>query len=427
MRKHQYQPLRLSSPPPREQGIVLVVFAIAALTLIGAGALTFDVAHTVLNKTRLQSAMDATALAGAIVLFDSEGDEAAATTAARAAFLRNAEAPGNKELQKFYDAGGTLEIQFSNTLHPFAVGTTPANYVRARITDMPLDIFLASAIGITEKNVSASAVAGPSPPLGVDALACNLAPMMVCGDPSNPEGTTFGYTYGKVQVLKTASRDASGDSWEVGTGNFQLVRFDEAGGAAARRALAGGYEGCGEPSGSIETEPGNTVGPVVQGLNTRLGKYLGPMSGSEDEYPPDVVVQQNTTAYTYDAEGEITTSAAELDFNFDDYKSRVSSEIYDYAPAPDGMGRYERRMLGLPIGDCSATIHGHGEVPLLGYGCFFLLQEVKQKGKEAHVYGQFVDGCRVSGRPGPTPGGGPTGGTEITIIQLYEDPDSVDS
>ncbi len=402
----------------------MVVAAIGVVALIGAGGLALDVSHAILNKTRLQNAIDAAALSGAKTI-DATADTDEATTAARAAFLRNAEAGGNKELLDYYNGGGSIEIQFSATLHPFSPGTTPPQYVRARVANMPLTQFLAGALGITGKSVAASAVAGPSPPLDLDAYACNLAPMMVCGDPDNPEGTHFGYELGEVQVLKTTSQNGS---WEVGTGNFQLVRLDdEQGGAAIRRAMAGDHDTCISPEEDIETEPGNTVGPVAQGLNTRFGRYSGPMNGDQHLYPPDVVVEENTVDIEFDENGDVTTTPDQLDFSHDDYTQRIADGLYDHNPAPGGPGRYERRVMALPIGDCSEAINGHGFVPLLGYGCFFLLQQVKQQGNEAKVYGQFVEDCRTGGSPGPQPGGGPTGGNGPHVIQLYEDPDSIDS
>ena len=66
---------------------------------------------------------------------------------------------------------------------------------------------------------------------------------------------------------------------------------------------------------------------------------------------------------------------------------------------------------------------------MLGFGCFFLLQEsvVVNKadtggtpGNDAHVYGQFIRDCNAGGLPGPAPIDGPG----IYIIQLYKDPDS---
>lgn len=399
--------------------------AIGGLALIGAGALAFDVGHIVLSKTRLQNAVDAAALSGAKEI-DSSGDIVQATTAARTAFRRNAESNGNHDLLEYYNNGGGVSVQFSATLHPFAAGTTPPDYVRVRVQGMPLDMWLASAIGIVEKNVSASAVAGPSPPLGPEGDTCNLAPMMVCGDPAATEGTHFGYALNELQVLKTASQNGN---FEVGPGNFQLVRLDDGqGGADVRRAMAGSYGGCMSEENEIETEPGNTVGPVVQGLNTRFGKYTGPMNGSQYLYPPDVVVTENSVEIEFDDQGGLQTESSDLDFTYATYQQKTSSGEFDYTPAPAGPGHFQRRLLAVPIGNCSVTTSGHGYVPLLGYGCFFLLQKVKQKGNESHVYGQFIEGCRARGTPGPEPGGGGgTAGAGPYVIQLYEDPDSIDS
>jgi hypothetical protein len=62
-------------------------------------------------------------------------------------------------------------------------------------------------------------------------------------------------------------------------------------------------------------------------------------------------------------------------------------------------------------------------VPVLGFGCYFLLQEALQKGNESHVYGQFIEDCNAGGVPGPAPGNAPG----LYIIQLYKDPDSPDA
>jgi hypothetical protein len=98
--------------------------------------------------------------------------------------------------------------------------------------------------------------------------------------------------------------------------------------------------------------------------------------------------------------------------------------VYDYQPANDGgTGAFERRVLTVPVGDCSGTVNGQGSVPLLGFSCFFLLQPAEQQGNNSFVYGQFINDCSVTGTPGPNPvaGNGPH------IIQLYRDPNSNES
>ena len=93
---------------------------------------------------------------------------------------------------------------------------------------------------------------------------------------------------------------------------------------------------------------------------------------------------------------------------------------YDYS---EPTGVHGRRVLAIPIADCSGTNSGQSELPVLGFGCFFMLQQVAQKGNEANIYGQFIEGCSASGVAGPDPVSGP----EPYLIQLYKDPFSEDS
>ena len=99
-------------------------------------------------------------------------------------------------------------------------------------------------------------MSGPSPTLG---QACDLVPLIVCGDPS-AGGPYWGYNDGEVTVLKGSSQSGS-QSGPIGPGNFQLARLGGSGAATVRDNLAGGYEGCANIGENIPTEPGNTVGP----------------------------------------------------------------------------------------------------------------------------------------------------------------------
>lgn len=411
----------------RQGGIVLVLVAVAMLAMVGIVGVALDGSHAMLNKTRLQNTVDAAALSAAKTLDQTKGDEALALNEALSMFDSNAAGAGHDEMLASR-TGGSLQVtvDFSNTLNPFVPGTTPAQYVRVRATNFTLPGWFIPVMGFADKTVGATAVAGPSPTIE---NFCNLAPMMVCGDPTAAAAGDpfYGYSMGQPDVLKTSTSD-----FEVGPGNFQLIRLDGmAGGADIRRAMAGDYDACISSDDTIPTEPGNTVGPVVQGLNTRFGSYLGPMAGKESQYPPDVIVDQVSPRLTYDSEtdtillsGTPVTDAADLtSHNYDDYVADLLLENYDNQPFdgdPAGPGAYGRRILPLPVGDCSTTTNGAGNVPLMGVLCFYLLQEAEQKGNESHVYGQFIgDGCRVNGRPGPDPVTGPG----PYIIQLYKDPD----
>jgi Flp pilus assembly protein TadG len=408
----------------KQRGAAMLLVVIGMAAIIGMVGLALDSGHSMLNKTRLQNTVDAAALSAAKTL-DETADVALAEAAAIAMFTANANNAGNRELGAEYAAGRiTPTVEFSETLNPFVPGSTPAAYVRVRALDFTMPAWFSVVVGVTEKRVSASAVAGPSPTIN---QACNIMPMRVCGDPAAGP-PYFGYTAGQPEVLKSST--SNGD-WEVGPGNFQLIRLgDGQGGAVVREGMAGGFDGCIAAGENIETEPGNTIGPVVQGFNTRFGDYLGPLGGMQSTYPPDVVVDEPVPQLDYNRDtdtitqnGQAVTDADDLSYNYDDYSAQVEAENYDYQPSPAGIGAYQRREAAIAIGDCDGTTNGQGEVPLLGFGCFFLLQKAQQRGNESYIYGQFLESCRAGGMPGsePTTVPGPY------IIQLYRDFGSSDS
>jgi hypothetical protein len=411
--------MRRLQHPARQRGIVSVLVVIGLVAMLGMVGLALDGGHGMLNKSRLQNTVDAAALASAKVLDLSDGDTTLARDEAMAMFGDNAAESGNGEIAAAMGGGLTVTVQFSNTLDPFVPGTTPAQYVRVTATGLNLPGWFIPVMGVTEKRVGASAVAGPSPTL---AVVCNLAPMMACGDPAAADDF-YGYAPGEVTVLKTS---ANGGDFPVGPGNFQLVRLDGAqGGDDIREGLAGTYDACLNLNEEvIPTEPGNTIGPVAQGLNTRLGIYNGPLAQNREDYPSDLVRDQ-ISPLTYEDgvilyQGQPISASNPLPWDYQRYLSDMmnppSWNFYD------SDGRALRRVLRLPVGDCDGTVNGAGEVPLLGVLCFFLLQEVTQQGSEAEVFGQFMgadDTCSVSGKPGPEPVTGPG----PYRIQLYKDPD----
>jgi Flp pilus assembly protein TadG len=398
----------------------MVIFAVALVAIIGMAGLALDTSHAMLNKTRLQNTVDAAALSAAKTL-DETGDTALSRAEALAMFAGNAAGAGNREIEDAYGSGSlTVTVEFSSTLNPFVPGTSPPEYVRVRAENFVMPAWFSQVLGITEKDIAARAVAGPSPTIN---QACNVMPMMVCGDP-NAGGPYWGYTPGEPDVLKSST---TGGEFEVGPGNFQLIRLgEEQGGNFVREAMAGGYDACLASGDMIDTEPGNTVGPVVQGLNTRFGIHLGPLNGTESTYPPDVVVEQPVPPLEYESATDSITyngtpvTDTSLFFNYADYFNRVITSNWDYSPPT---GAFGRREVAIAIGDCTDATNGQGQLPLLGFGCFFLLQEAEQQGNESHIYGEFADECLSGGMPGPDPSTVPG----PYIIQLYRDYGSDDS
>lgn len=449
----------------KNRGIVIVLFTIGLVAMLAMAGLAMDTGNVMLNNTRLQNALDAAALSGATSLSQNNGNTNAARLSAVAAFSANANAAGSGRLGQAFSSGQIqLSYQFSNSVNPFVPGTTPADYLRVRATGFSVPAGLTGLLGMNDTQISSSAVAGPSPEL---TEICNIAPVMVCGDPGG--GEFFGYTDGQPEVLASGSL---GGNFLVGPGNYQLVRLpSNSGNADLRRSLAGSFDNCVNLNDTIETEPGNGVGPVSQGTNTRFGIYSGPLGGTQAEFPPDVIVTQadgsiggggngngggnggggngngngngggsngnsgggnNTSSSGLDFDpstrqiffnGQPVNSAADLEaagaYTFNDYRNDISAGNFTNDPDTGSPpGAFGRRTMAVPVGDCSTTTNGQGSVPLLGVLCFHLLQDVEQTGQGNNIFGQFVGGsCGVTGVPGQTPsdGNGPF------VIQLYKD------
>lgn len=440
----------------RQRGAVAALAAIGMAALLAMAALALDMGHLILNKNRLQNSVDAAALSGAKTLsLTATSDPQRGLQARQDAwqtFQLNAQAPGNAELLDIWNARQPSEwinVELASSVYgPFSFpGPQDARYVRISVADYPLQGFFYPILAwfrgspLPGKTVAALAVAGPSP-----TTPCNLAPLMVCGDPNAHDpanGQVFGYQFGGLEVLK----GAAGNDPVIGPGNFQLIRLDpnQQGGADVRQALAGGVDQCIQNN-QIDTEPGNTVGPVSQGLNTRFGQYNGPLAGSAGQYPPDLLIDNNQSQMRWDDNnqrvyvrrgGQNLTVRNDNQGNLyiDDGQRDSSDELFDYLDwEPNALqcdssgsntggyscqsnGVWERRVLSIAIGNCNGASGGQTQVPLLGYGCFFLLQPLPNgQGNQAQIFGQFIDSCQGDAYPGPTPQNdqGPQ------IIQLYK-------
>lgn len=405
----------------RQHGGTLVVILLGIVAVLAMTGLAIDVSHLAHNKARLQSTVDAAALAAAKVLDQTSGAEDDASTAALSVFGINATA--HRELDQARGNGLQVTMQYSNTLQPFVPGTTPALYVRVVATNFSMWTSFTSMFGASTLNTAASAVAGPSTSITTE--VCNVAPMLVCGNPAAP-APNYGFQTGALNVLKLASGNNPGP---VGPGNFQLIRLNGNGGNVVRQNMAGSYDACIVDDSNVETQTGNVTGPVSQGLNTRFGVYSGGGVNSTD-YPPDTVTTEPSPLLTYNSDtnqirqgSTVVTQGSQIDFSYEDYQQSANAGNYNYPPAPDGIGAAGRRVLTVPIADCSGVNNGNSTLPVLGFGCYFLIQQAEQQGNNNYVYGQFIEGCIGQGNPGPAPN--PTWGPYR--IQLYNDVGSNDS
>ncbi|WP_085724825.1 TadE/TadG family type IV pilus assembly protein [Pseudomonas sp. R37(2017)] len=432
--------LRIQRPftatPTRQEGSVSVLMVIALAVMGMMAALALDGGHLMLNKTRLQNAVDAAALSGAKTLSQVAGASNSASTTKTAALntlVQNANATGNNELATAMggNAAAFAAVELSSSVYgPFSYpGPANAKYVRVSVPSFGLTGFFWNFAqvfgtgGLGTKAVAAIATAGPSP-----TNPCDVAPLMVCGDSTqyNPAaGMFWGFQFGDLQVLKSAANNSSA----IGPGNFQLLDFGS-GGSSVREDLAGGGTVCRNVGETVQTSPGNTVGPASQGLNTRFGIYNGPVSASA--YPPDMVTSSSSPAITYNdsvtpaqtlyngqpvtsSNGNLTAgSNAILDYN--DWKASVAACVAGSGSGCQSGGVFERRMLKIVVGNCTGKQGGSTTIPVLGFGCYFVVQPMNGGGTQAQIFGQFVRECEGDNVAGPSPStdSGPQ------IIQLYK-------
>ncbi|MGZ8160538.1 MAG: Tad domain-containing protein [Methylobacter sp.] len=378
-----------------QRGAILPMVALGMGALLAMAGLALDMGHGYLNKTRLQNALDAAALSGAKTL-DETTDTAKATTAAQTAFTINANDAGNAELQHI--TIGNVTVEFSDTLNPFGGGANP-RFVRVGVdsANFARPSWLLQVVGVADIPVGARAVAGPSP----DLICPEILPIAPCGT-GGPE-TNYGYEVGQEVIMKTGSGNKD---WDVGPGNYQNVDLgcgSGGGGSCIRDNMAGGYTGCATAGESIPTKPGNNVGPNAQGLNTRFdcpAPGCGPVDTTT--YKPDVVIDAGGSGYPD---------------TYSQYMTDRTTPAWDI-PTPTAQYEPPRRVVTVPVVDCTGTVNGSGSVNVLGLACMFLTRPANHNGDQ-EIYGEFL-GTSCIGQ-GSVPNPNPVIGPGPHTIILYKD------
>jgi Flp pilus assembly protein TadG len=156
---------RLRAALLEEDGQTIVLVAVGFVALLGAAGLAIDVGHMEVMQRQVQSAADASALAGALEITKCDGTTgcSAMTTAAKDAVTENGLTNSTLVTQCGSTAGDTLSVTVNNG--PCAMGSSSADphyldsqYVEAVVRKVEPTIF-ADLLGIPSLTISARAEA----------------------------------------------------------------------------------------------------------------------------------------------------------------------------------------------------------------------------------------------------------------------------
>ncbi|MCC4263841.1 pilus assembly protein TadG-related protein [Oceanimonas baumannii] len=424
----------------KQKGAVLILVTVALFVLLGFTALALDGGYLLLNKSRLQDAVDAAALSGAKTM--SSDDASISTHAnAEAAALDTLRLILSKDGYGFINVDSSalaaaVEVEFSDNPVPFKRSNNPdAEYIRVRMESVPVTQFL-SQIATNIWQVRVSALAGPlnTPKPGE---ICDVIPLLMCSLDS--DSNTFGYDVTDINDLANSEGDviaikvpAPGSS-ELGPGNFKSLSLDGGNGANYyRNGLAGGL--CIDTDETVDfdskTNPGNMIGPSRQGINTRFGIYdagnfkepNSPPPGVEGDYYSDFVLS-SLPSFNVASSNIADGKSVILDKDF------VNNNLQRYRDYKDvnGNGYLEktgysipgRRVVKVPVADCP-TGGGIENVDIKGTACMFLNQKATGNGNDMFIVGEFISEC-------PAGGAGGSGEGPAFKLVLFDDSDSGDS
>jgi hypothetical protein len=426
-----------------EKGIAAVFFTISMVALVAMVGLALDVGHAYFDDTRLQNVIDSTALSCAKTL-DITGDTYLAQQDALSTY-------GSDLPKEIEDANLAPIVEFSSTLDPFVVGSTPPRFCRVRVDNFSFDTWFAKILGRDTLSVRVSAVSGP---IRLGEEICNLSPFLVCGTPPDDTSTAdcgpsgccnydggtvaddpccdwedpsaqycYGFEIAKASenyvgdecYLKTAAvgqtdseldpadqcgvqniDPSTGEPIGGGTesdtcaGNFQIIAPECPGADCMREAFSDGA--CLDTSDpTVPSQTGNIFGPVRDVVNSLFGEYGGTIT--PEQFPQDTdIVSPNAQAY--------------------------------FDPLTDPQ-KNDQRIKGVVIGDCSnCEDPGQHDIPILTVGCFLFARPVRNPPDgDGAVWGQLVGDCSLDGEIAPT------NEPDFLLhkIVLYKDPDSPDS
>lgn len=217
--------LHVFTPRSRRRGGIMVIFGLIFGVLMVTLSLTVDYGHILVCRWRLQTAVDAGALAGGMELVSPTG-----------------------EFQYGEAERIALEIADSNISANYLV-SFPSDRECVISGDLSVPLFLGPFLGIDDVVVSAHASAEIS---GIFSAA-GIRPFGV-EEPDSP------FVFGELYDLKMGEPD------ETASGNFHALAIDGTGADVYRENIKHGSSETLSIGDWLPSEPGNMVGPTDDGI-----------------------------------------------------------------------------------------------------------------------------------------------------------------
>lgn len=359
----------------QQRGGVAIIVGLAMAVLTGFAGLALDGGRLYVNKTELQNAADACALAGAYELTASpaiaqasfeQAENAALTVAARNRVGFQAGLIDTQDVTVVFGtelAGGAWLPAASNP-------PGDARYIRCTIEETGITPWFMQVLGMGEQTVRAAATAT----LEHAQTACAI-PLGMCRQGPAPG---FG-------LVKGQWYDGKFDAGGGATGSFNWIDFSPpAGGGSELGGLLRGNGACELNITHPVGEPGNMGNAAARAWNTRFGLYSG--SDNVNNAPPDY------TGYSYTSQNWPSRSNALDDFlarrtTGANYGSNVQagnaitglsiSNSYNPVTPTTSHRQYgaNRRLAVAPVVNCSSW--GSSQtVPIEAWACVLMLHPI---------------------------------------------------
>ena len=417
----------------REGGAVAILVALALAVLIGFAGIVLDLGRLFVNKTELQNAADACALAAAsqLVCDPSAGP-------CPAAFLQDAEAAGifvaARNTSDFQDGAVTIapaDVKFHTAIGPntsylsLADGaSSDSKFVMCTARSAALPTWFMQVLRqYAPTVVGAQAVATLAP----GQTACNASPIGVCAKPGGT-APTYGFnTIGEWIVSSFNQGTGGGDDSNL-EGSFRWVDFTPSAGGASeiRDQLLGQGSVCGLLVGDDVREQGVKQG-AKSAWNTRFGIYP---NGANAPLPADVAPDKTGYAYPSKAPGTVINIGQSA---YADYRTKQAAHapFWKQAYAPSGAAGNvngnqltqaehltygaERRLMAVPLIECGKA---PDPVKILGMGCVLMLNPMSN-GATGDLYLEWRGLASTPGSPCRSAGiaGGTNGPLVPTLVQ----------